>query len=554
MLRAVALAARLELHASTATRSRRFAALRGEIVKSSAGPDPRGVLQDPAPGGVAPHLRDASTRRGCSRTCSPRPTGRSPRAASALLGSLARLDELPQRRPRRAGGPDATRPARHDAGSARRPAAPRRRAARRGRGRRGRGAPRTSPPSTWRPRWRRSARRGEPERAAVAARRRAAVAALRAARPRPPAARPAGAASPARGPPLARREARARGARPYFDDALRWLEIHGGRRRARSWRRTGGAWTWATSQPPAAARRARGARASADAPAAGHPAAVVVVAAAGPTSLRPRHREAPLRSLVVIPLRDDVPSRTFPFVNIGADRPQRARSSCSSCGMGESLEGFFYQAAVVPVALHRARPFPRAARDPARRRFSPDLGLRVLLSMFLHGGWMHLARKHALPLDLRRQRRGPHGARPVSRLLPALRLGRDLRPHLGRRRPRAFRRSAPRARSPACWAPTSCSTRRRASSRCCRSGFFSQLVQVPALFFLGFWFLQQFLFGRLQPRRPRRRGGRRRLVGAHRRLRRGLRAGGALPAPAAPARRRARRVVGRAVWAPAVRV
>jgi hypothetical protein len=26
-------------------------------------------------------------------------------------------------------------------------------------------------------------------------------------------------------------------------------------------------------------------------------------------------------------------------------------------------------------------------------------------------------------------------------------------------------------------------------------GLFSQLVQIPALFFLGFWFLQQFLYG-----------------------------------------------------------
>src|SRR5262249_33472363 len=28
-------------------------------------------------------------------------------------------------------------------------------------------------------------------------------------------------------------------------------------------------------------------------------------------------------------------------------------------------------------------------------------------------------------------------------------------------------------------------------------GFFSQLIQIPAYFFLGFWFLQQFLYGAL---------------------------------------------------------
>ena len=58
----------------------------------------------------------------------------------------------------------------------------------------------------------------------------------------------------------------------------------------------------------------------------------------------------------------------------------------------------------------------------------------LLTSMFLHGGWMHLGREHALPLDLRRQPRAPHGPRAVPGLLPAVRAGRRDRPHRLQRR------------------------------------------------------------------------------------------------------------------------
>ena len=67
--------------------------------------------------------------------------------------------------------------------------------------------------------------------------------------------------------------------------------------------------------------------------------------------------------------------------------------------------------------------------------------------------------QHALPVDLRQQRRGPLRPARVPRLLPARR--RPGRPH--RRspstRPRRSRRSAHPARSRRPWAPTSCSSR-----------------------------------------------------------------------------------------------
>ena len=43
----------------------------------------------------------------------------------------------------------------------------------------------------------------------------------------------------------------------------------------------------------------------------------------------------------------------------------------------------------------------------------------IFTSMFLHGGWMHLHRQHVVPVDLRRQRRGAAGRRPLRHLLSA---------------------------------------------------------------------------------------------------------------------------------------
>ena len=49
----------------------------------------------------------------------------------------------------------------------------------------------------------------------------------------------------------------------------------------------------------------------------------------------------------MIPLRDDVPSKTVPFVNY-ALIVLNALVFLMELGMGARLEGFFYQAAVVP--------------------------------------------------------------------------------------------------------------------------------------------------------------------------------------------------------------
>ena len=58
-----------------------------------------------------------------------------------------------------------------------------------------------------------------------------------------------------------------------------------------------------------------------------------------------------------------------------------------------------------------------------------------------------------------------------------------------------FRWSAPPAPSPPRWARTSSCSRAPGSCRSSSSGFFYQLIEVPALIVLGFWFVLQLVSG-----------------------------------------------------------
>ncbi len=80
------------------------------------------------------------------------------------------------------------------------------------------------------------------------------------------------------------------------------------------------------------------------------------------------------RSLrLVIPLRDDVPSRTVPFVNYTLIA-LNVLAFLMELGMGEGIERFFCQAAVIPVALHRPRP---ALSLGEALTYHPSSGARV---------------------------------------------------------------------------------------------------------------------------------------------------------------------------------
>ncbi|MFI5184105.1 MAG: rhomboid family intramembrane serine protease [Vicinamibacteria bacterium] len=196
----------------------------------------------------------------------------------------------------------------------------------------------------------------------------------------------------------------------------------------------------------------------------------------------------------MIPLKDDVPSRTFPIVNLSLITIN-VLFFILELGLGERLEGFLYQAAVVPV-LFTGRDHSLGVVRLLLDSVSPDLGARVLLSLFLHGGWAHLL-GNMLYLwifgDNVEDRMGHFRylvfyllcgwvatfthvwAEPASRM-PSIGASGAIAGVLG-----AYVSLYPRARV----------------VTLIPLGFFFPLVQVPAVFFLGFWFLQQFLAGTL---------------------------------------------------------
>lgn len=196
----------------------------------------------------------------------------------------------------------------------------------------------------------------------------------------------------------------------------------------------------------------------------------------------------------MIPLRDDVPSRTLPFVNLSLIA-LNVFAFVLEIGMGRGLERFFSQAAVIPV-LFSGSDGSLGAIDVIRTTFDRDLGYRVLLSMFLHGGWAHLL-GNMLYLwifgDNVEDRLGHFRylvfyllcgwtasyahvwADPLSRL-PSIGASGAIAGVLG-----AYITLYPQARV----------------VTLLPLGFFTQLVQIPAVFFLGIWFLQQFVSGAL---------------------------------------------------------
>jgi len=194
----------------------------------------------------------------------------------------------------------------------------------------------------------------------------------------------------------------------------------------------------------------------------------------------------------VIPLRDDVPSRTVPFVNVGLIAVN-ALAWLMELGLGADLQRFFYQAAVVPE-LYTGRDGSFGVVDMIAGGFHPDLGLRVLFSMFLHGGWMHF----------------------LGNMLYLWIFGDNVEDRMGHLRYLAFYLlcgwvaayahiwAEPLSRMPSIGASGAIAGVLGAymilypSARVVALiplGFFFPLVQIPALFFLAFWFIQQFFAG-----------------------------------------------------------
>ena len=147
---------------------------------------------------------------------------------------------------------------------------------------------------------------------------------------------------------------------------------------------------------------------------------------------------------------------------------------------------------------------------PARRRLSgrasrrcspaPAPWLTVFTSMFLHGGALPRRRQHALPVDLRQQRRGharPRALRCSSTWSAAWRRPspRPGRPGSDDPHDRGQRRGIGGARR----LPPPLPARPGARRWSC-FGFFVRLVYVPALVVLGFWIVVQLISGCLPSR------------------------------------------------------
>jgi membrane associated rhomboid family serine protease len=185
----------------------------------------------------------------------------------------------------------------------------------------------------------------------------------------------------------------------------------------------------------------------------------------------------------VIPLRDDVPSRSYPFVNvalIGAS----VLMFILELGTGDDLPAFFHRFAVIPALFS------------ARHHSQADLAQRVLVSMFLHGGWLHI----------------------LGNMLYLWIFGDNVEDRMGHLRYLVFYLVCGWAATYGqIWADPRSSLPSIGASGAIAGvlaaylvlypharvvtviplGFVFPTFEVPAFFFLGFWFLQQFLFGSL---------------------------------------------------------
>jgi rhomboid family protein len=207
----------------------------------------------------------------------------------------------------------------------------------------------------------------------------------------------------------------------------------------------------------------------------------------------------------MIPLRDDVPSRSYPVVNM-ALIAVNVVAFLVELAAGDGLPRLLYQAAVVP-ALFTGADQSLGPIEVLVDSVRPDLGARVLASMFLHGGLLHLL-GNMLYLwifgDNVEDRMG-HGrylgfyllcgwaaayghiwSDPGS-ALPSIGASGAIAGVLA-----AYMTLYPRARV----------------VTVLPLGFFFPVFEFPAVFFLGFWFLQQFLLGSLDlARGPSQTGG-----------------------------------------------
>ena len=206
----------------------------------------------------------------------------------------------------------------------------------------------------------------------------------------------------------------------------------------------------------------------------------------------------------MIPLKDDVAARRFPFVNI-ALIALNVVAFFMELEMGKGVVRFMDRAAVVPL-LYTGTDRALGLIDTLVTSFDPDLGRRVLVSLFLHAGWAHI----------------------LGNMLYLWIFGDNVEDRLGHFRYLIFYLACGWTASYAhIWSQPASGVPSIGASGAIAGvlgayitlyprarvvtllplGFFTQLVQLPAAFFLGLWFLQQFLLGAFDLAAPGREGG-----------------------------------------------
>jgi membrane associated rhomboid family serine protease len=196
----------------------------------------------------------------------------------------------------------------------------------------------------------------------------------------------------------------------------------------------------------------------------------------------------------LIPLRDDVPSRSFPFVNL-ALIAANAGLFVMELGLGARLDRFLMQSAVVP-ALYTGRDHLLSPLEVVGTTLDGELAMRVLISMFLHGGWLHI----------------------LGNMLYLYIFGDNVEDRMGHLRYLVFYLlcgwcasyahiwASPASRVPSIGASGAIAGVLGAYAvlypgarvvTLVPLGIFVQAFELPALLVLGFWFLQNFLSGAL---------------------------------------------------------
>jgi membrane associated rhomboid family serine protease len=195
----------------------------------------------------------------------------------------------------------------------------------------------------------------------------------------------------------------------------------------------------------------------------------------------------------LIPIRDDVPSRKYPIVTASIVAAN-VLVFIYELLLGENLKGFFQQYAVIP-----ARYFSEAyvGLDGAVHRVTNEERILPLFtSTFMHGGWLHL----------------------IGNMIYLWIFGDNVEDRMGRVRYLAFYvlcgLSAslthiwmnPQSNVPSLGASGAIAGVLGAYLLLYPHArvvvlvpilFFIDIIEVPAIFFLGFWFLQQLLYGML---------------------------------------------------------